>query len=102
MVQPVLRTVTGQGVPHRISYPHDPIVLHSDGAQRSILECMGHHPKGMERLLKEDHLRINCRHHRLDYLKLLATTYITKKEPRVFHNARGLFTKLNYLNQKFL
>jgi hypothetical protein len=71
-------------------------------AQRSILECMGHHPKGMERLLKEDHLRINCRHHRLDYLKLLATTYITKKEPRVFHNARGLFTKLNYLNQKFL
>ena len=63
---------------------------------------MGHHPKGMEGLLKEDHHRINRRHHRLDHLKFLATTYITKRGPRVFHNARGLFTKLNYLNQKFL
>ena len=34
---------------------------------------MGHHPKGMEGLLKKDHRRINRRHHRLDYLKLLAT-----------------------------
>ena len=34
---------------------------------------MGHHSEGMEGMLAKDHRRINRWHHRLDYLKLLAT-----------------------------
>lgn len=53
---------------------------------------MGHHPKGMEGLLKEDHRRINRWHHRLDHLKFLATTYIIKKEDPEYFTMLGVFS----------
>ena len=65
--------------PHRIPYPYDSVFLHPDGTERSVLECMGHHPEGMEGMLIKDHRRINRRHHRLDYLKLPATVDLTSK-----------------------
>ena len=70
---------------------YDSVFLHPDGTQRGVLKCMGHHPEGMEGLLKEDHRRINRRHHRLDHLKFLATTYITKKRTPSISQCSGAF-----------
>jgi len=38
---------------------------------------LGYHPEGMEGLLTEDHRNLGDWHHRPDYLKFLATTYLT-------------------------
>ena len=37
VVQPVLRSVAGQGIPDRIRHADDSLLLHTDGAQRGVL-----------------------------------------------------------------
>ena len=55
MVQPVLRSGARQGLPHRVAHSDDTVVLHTDGPQRDILQPVGHHPQGMERMLITHH-----------------------------------------------
>ncbi len=42
LVQPVLRTRTRQRIPDRLPYADDPLVLHPHGAQRGLLQRLGH------------------------------------------------------------
>ena len=68
VVQPVLRTVAGQGLPYLVAHAHHAGVLHPHGAQCGVLECVGHHPQGVEGLLKQDYRRAHHGHHRADRL----------------------------------
>ena len=68
LVQPVLRIVTGQRFPHFITDAHDPLILHSDGSERDILQCLGNYTPRVERLLSEDYngaYNRYCRTHRV-------------------------------------
>ena len=54
MVQPILRLEPRQGILDRITYADYPLVLYPDGTERDIRQRLGHHIKGVERLLKKD------------------------------------------------
>ena len=62
VVQPVLRSVAGQGLPDRIRHADDSLLLHTDGAQRGVLKRVGHHTEGMERVFEEDHRSADSGH----------------------------------------
>lgn len=78
VVQSVLRTVIGQGLPQRVAYPHDALLLHPHGTQCCILQRMGNHPEGMEGLFTQNHCRAHPRHRGAHHLEFPATMGITK------------------------
>lgn len=78
VVQSVLRTVIGQGLPQRVANPHDALLLHPNGAQCRILQRMGHHPEGMEGLFTQNYCRAHPRHRGAHHLEFPATMGITK------------------------
>ena len=55
LVQPVLRAGTGERLLGRIARPDNLRVLHPHGAQCRVLQRVGHHPEGMERMFAENH-----------------------------------------------
>ena len=54
MVQPVFRIESWKRLPHIISGIVSFLMVHTDGAQRDIQQCMGNYLKRMERMFTED------------------------------------------------
>lgn len=70
VVQSVLRPESRKRFPHRFSRVDDVCLLHTHGTQCCLLQCLGHYPQRVERLLAEDHRR-SCRGYcRVDYFYL--------------------------------
>ena len=82
VVQPVLRTVTRQGLPHRVANIDDTGLLHTHGIERSVLKRMGHHTQGVEGLLTEDYHRAYHRYHSACHKLLPATADIIFRLPK--------------------
>ena len=55
MVQPVLRIESWQGLPYRVAYIDNFVVLCLDGIECYFCKYLGSYPQRVEGLLKEDH-----------------------------------------------
>ena len=78
MVQSVLWTVARQGFPHLVAHADDIVILHPDGAERGILECLGHHSERVERLFAEDDYRAHYRYHCSNHQLVPAAVYLKR------------------------
>ena len=76
LVQSVLRAGTRQGIPDQFTGPDDIRILHTNGTQRNILQCMGYHPQRMERLFTQDHHHTHHRSDRTDHIIIPSTADI--------------------------